>query len=34
MLYHLGQSELSNLLLPLGEHAKSSVREMSPTAIW
>jgi tRNA-uridine 2-sulfurtransferase len=29
VLYHLGQSELSRLLLPLGEHAKSSVREMS-----
>lgn len=29
VLYHLGQSELSRLLLPLGEHAKSQVREMS-----
>ncbi|MGA7732048.1 MAG: tRNA 2-thiouridine(34) synthase MnmA [Chloroflexia bacterium] len=29
VLYHLGQSELSRLLLPLGEHAKSHVREMS-----
>src|SRR5438552_3380474 len=29
VLYHLGQSELSRLLLPLGEHAKTHVREMS-----
>lgn len=29
VLYHLGQSELSRLLLPLGEHQKSHVREMS-----
>lgn len=29
VLYHLGQSELSHLLLPLGEHAKTHVREMS-----
>jgi tRNA-specific 2-thiouridylase len=29
VLYHLGQKELSRLLLPLGEHAKSHVREMS-----
>ncbi len=29
VLYHLGQSELSRLLLPLGDHAKSQVREMS-----
>ena len=29
VLYHLGQSELSRLLLPLGDHAKASVREMS-----
>ena len=29
VLYHLGQSELSRLLLPLGEHEKSHVREMS-----
>ncbi len=29
VLYHLGQSELSKLLLPLGEHAKTQVREMS-----
>ncbi len=29
VLYHLGQSELSRLLLPLGEYNKSSVREMS-----
>src|SRR5918911_1556896 len=29
VLYHLGQSELSRLLLPLGEHRKTQVREMS-----
>ncbi|HUP27961.1 MAG TPA: tRNA 2-thiouridine(34) synthase MnmA, partial [Chloroflexia bacterium] len=29
VLYHLGQSELSRLLLPLGEHEKSHVRAMS-----
>ncbi|MDQ6695611.1 MAG: tRNA 2-thiouridine(34) synthase MnmA [Chloroflexota bacterium] len=29
VLYHLGQDELSKLLLPLGEHAKTHVREMS-----
>ncbi len=29
VLYHLGQSELGRLLLPLGEHRKSHVREMS-----
>src|SRR5437868_564245 len=29
VLYHLGQSELSRLLLPLGEHRKTEVREMS-----
>lgn len=29
VLYHLGQSELSRLLLPLGEHAKTQVRQMS-----
>ncbi|HEX9988419.1 MAG TPA: tRNA 2-thiouridine(34) synthase MnmA [Chloroflexia bacterium] len=29
VLYHLGQSELSRLLLPLGDLTKSSVREMS-----
>lgn len=29
VLYHLGQKELSRLLLPLGEHSKSQVREMS-----
>jgi tRNA-uridine 2-sulfurtransferase len=29
VLYHLGQSELSRLLLPLGEHRKALVREMS-----
>lgn len=29
VLYHLGQSELSRLLLPLGRHAKTHVREMS-----
>jgi tRNA-specific 2-thiouridylase len=29
VLYHLGQSELSRLLLPLGEHAKTYVRQMS-----
>jgi tRNA-specific 2-thiouridylase len=29
VLYHLGQSELGKLLLPLGEHRKTEVREMS-----
>jgi tRNA-uridine 2-sulfurtransferase len=29
VLYHLGQSELSRLLLPLGEHTKTHVRELS-----
>ena len=29
VLYHLGQGELSRLLLPLGDYAKSHVREMS-----
>ena len=29
VLYHLGQNELSRLLLSLGEHAKTHVREMS-----
>lgn len=29
VLYHLGQSELGRLLLPLGDHAKTQVRAMS-----
>ncbi len=29
VLYHLGQDELKRLVLPLGEHAKTHVREMS-----
>jgi tRNA-specific 2-thiouridylase len=29
VLYHLGQDELSRLLLPLGEHTKTHVRELS-----
>lgn len=29
VLYHLGQSELSRLLLPLGEHVKTHVRELA-----
>lgn len=29
VLYHLGQDELSRLLLPLGEHQKTQVRRMS-----
>lgn len=29
VLYHLGQEELSRLLLPLGDHVKTHVREMS-----
>jgi tRNA-specific 2-thiouridylase len=29
VLYHLGQSELSRLLFPLGDYVKSHVREMS-----